>query len=185
MKTDEKILRYFSGMMSEIEEKEFQNTINNSESLKKQIAEIEVKLNKMKEINILEIDESYFNKLRLKIHDRVSAKKKKVSFIVNYAFAFAITILMIFLISKDFIDDKQNYIDEPISLDEYFSALETDFILQSDLEQFDEYEEFSTEEKLNFVSITSQISNSDDLLFFSEANKQIISELEKKNFLKR
>ncbi|GAB4143952.1 MAG: hypothetical protein Fur0015_12130 [Ignavibacteriales bacterium] len=184
MKTDEKILKFLSGMMSEIEESEFKTEISNSEQLKNQISEFEKELRKIKETNNLELNENYFHELRFKVHERISTKQNKIKYISRFAFTLTVTVIMIFAISKDFNDDEQNkYLVEPISWEEYFSTSDADLILPSTVNPFDELEEISVEEKLIFVNTTIPVSNSDVFFSVPDIDNNIIAELENKKIL--
>ncbi|MDP4192552.1 MAG: hypothetical protein Q8858_13380 [Bacteroidota bacterium] len=102
MKTNEDILRYLSGLMSEVEKEKFELELNHSEVLKK---EFEKQISLLNKAKVLEEDLSanspYFNNLLPRVRQRME-KKKRFGLYPRFAFALPIAAVIAYFIINPF-----------------------------------------------------------------------------------
>ena len=72
MKSKEKILRYLSGLMTDVEKKSFLNEFENSVELRNQFEKINGKLNELNIKSDQLLDETYFIYLLSKVRTKIN-----------------------------------------------------------------------------------------------------------------
>ncbi|MGE5409794.1 MAG: hypothetical protein ACM3MI_02450 [Clostridiales bacterium] len=102
MKKNEDILRYLSGLMSEVEKEKFESELNHSEVLKNDYAKQISLLNRAKELEEdLSANSPYFNNLLPRVRQRME-KKKRFGLYPRFAFALPVAAIIAYFIINPF-----------------------------------------------------------------------------------
>ena len=97
MKMSEKILNYFAGKFSEKDKSEFEAELKTNTNLKNLFDQYSRKLNEIKEIKDINVNEAYFNNLLPRTWERINKRKKKV-LIPKLVYALPAVIVIIYFI---------------------------------------------------------------------------------------
>ena len=92
---DEKIIKYFAGEMSPFEMEEFEKTVTNTPSLRKEIIKYRNFFSSINDTRNPEVEEDYFINLIPKFREKLEYKRKKK---YHPAFAFATAILTVIIV---------------------------------------------------------------------------------------
>ncbi len=95
MNNKEKILKYLSDLMSEDEKKNFENLLEQDESLKKEFEKIQDGLEVIKKAAEPEVNETYFVNLLPRARSRMNKEKKAFSFNPKWATSLAALVFLI------------------------------------------------------------------------------------------
>lgn len=102
-KINDEILKYLSEMMSDTERREFENKLNTSAELKKQLDEAEQMLNNLTAVNDTAVNEQYFANLLPRARMKME-KKKKIGIVKKISLAvpvLASAVILFFLFSPE------------------------------------------------------------------------------------
>lgn len=102
-KINDEILKYLSDMMDDREKREFENKLNTSAELKKQLDEAEQMLNNLSAVNDTAVNEQYFTNLLPRARMKME-KKKKIGIVKKISFAvpvLASAVMLFFLFSPE------------------------------------------------------------------------------------
>lgn len=102
-KINDEILKYLSEMMDDLERREFENKLNTSAELKKQLDEAEQMLNNLTAVNDTAVNEQYFANLLPRARMKME-KKKKIGIVRKISLAvpvLASAVILFFLFSPE------------------------------------------------------------------------------------
>lgn len=103
MKTNDEILKYLAGMLSEEEKREFELEVQKSPSLKKELEKKASILRGLKALSTTEADTHYFENLLPGIRQKMaSGKQKTFSFYPRLAYVIPVLAIIAFFIFKPF-----------------------------------------------------------------------------------
>ncbi|MDQ7815607.1 MAG: hypothetical protein RDU14_01115 [Melioribacteraceae bacterium] len=140
-KIDEKILRYFAGLMEAEEVMRFESQLKNDPELKERFVYLENRLTDLLSVHDIGVNDLYFDSIVPKLREKMTIKRK-YSILKKYTLAIPIvSVILILFILTPFYD--KEYIDQPVSLayeiiknindDEIADNLINDYSLESAL----------------------------------------------------
>jgi hypothetical protein len=113
-KIDEKILRYFAGLMEAEEVKRFESQLKNDPELKERFVYLENRLTDLLSVHDIGVNDLYFDSIVPKLREKMTIKRK-YSILKKYTLAIPIvSVILILFILTPFYD--KEYIDQPVSL---------------------------------------------------------------------
>lgn len=120
MKTDERILKYVSGIMSENELEKFETELAGSSELQNQLNKVKTNLNLFTNVKSEDLDDRYFAALVPKVRQKLEQpRKNKLLFHSKYAVPLLFSILAVFFITKT------NKMDNQINFDNLFADIDS------------------------------------------------------------
>ena len=113
-KIDEKILRYFAGLMEAEEVMRFESQLKNDPKLKERFVYLENRLTDLLSVHDIGVNDLYFDSIVPKLREKMTIKRK-YSILKKYTLAIPIvSVILILFILTPFYD--KEYIDQPVSL---------------------------------------------------------------------
>lgn len=182
MNNKEKILRYFSDLMSSEEIASFNDELRNSAELRVEFDKIQSQINELKGLNVNEISEIYFANQRVNLTERI---KKFNHHFTRKVVLIPVAVLALFILSRLFIpSNRTDVISEEFDISDYFSLSNDDDLNDFEENYFPQMRDFSTEEKLNFMN-KNMLTNSDLFQSIAEIDEEIVSAVQNKQILQR
>lgn len=181
MNNKERILRYFSGLMSDDEKIKFEKELLDSKELNSLKEKIEYQLNEIKKLDISEMDETYFSQARFNTMERIASGTFPKYKIRRYAIVVSL-IITFFIVARIFnpVESKEISI-ENFNVNEYFITTDEYDLRDFEENYFHQVDDYSTEEKLNYINGSSvnnyelfQVASEFDDIVTSIENKKIL-----------
>lgn len=168
MKTNDMILKYLSGLLQELEKKEFELQLMQSDQLQKEVNEQLKVLKQLRDLSVLPKESSYFNNLLPKVRQSLGVKKK-FRLYPKLAYVLPVAAVIAFFVLNPFGHKEISNSDIPSILAEIHEDTKTDIL-----------EDIFDNETTGSVhsAVASDSSNSEIL------DKTIVNELFKNDDLK-
>lgn len=181
MNNEERILRYFSGLMSDDEKIKFEKELNDSKELNSLKEKIKSHLIEIKKLNVSEIDETYFSHARVNVMERIAVVTLPKYKIRRYAIAVSLIISFV-VVARIFNPFESKEISiENFNVNEYFKTTDEYDLRDFEENYFHQVDDYSIEEKLNYINRNSV--NSFELYQVASEFDDIVTSIENKKIL--
>lgn len=151
----ELILKYLSGLLNDSEKIEFEKRLESDPGLKKEFMSIYGKLEGLQQFSDVEVDQTYFNNLQVKVRSRME-NSSRINWVPRISFALSLVLVAyIFLFTGKSNNQFVVNLEKELSGDSNYTAL------------LDKYFDNPVEEEVLYLSI----ANSDTKAFDLENNE--------------
>lgn len=162
MKSNEEILKYYSGLMTNEEKKLLEKKLSDSPRLQEEFDKTGKLIDRLKEYSMAEADESYFTNLLPRVREKIGKKQGKVVF-GKIVYALSMSIVVAFVLIFSFVNTPVNTNpDYVLEQEEVIRNIVTEYLAAGNLE--DDYTIDIQTENIEDQELVDYLLTDDNLL---------------------